>query len=115
MGEVPPVAIAHESCAMLDGDLKYGFRNWRQNDVQARIYIDACKRHLDSWLEGEECADDSGVHHLGHARACLGILLDAQENGNLIDNRVKGPFPKVIKRLETWVKARMEKHAAVKS
>ena len=81
LGEVPAVAIAHESCAMLDGDLKYGFRNWRENDVQARVYTDAARRHISAWEEGEDYAEDSGVHHLAHARACLGILLDAQESG----------------------------------
>jgi hypothetical protein len=109
MGAVSPAAIAHEACAMLDGEIKYGFRNWRAKDVRARVYIDACKRHLDGWLEGDEVAEDSGVHHLGHARACLGILLDAQESGNLIDDRVKGPFAKVSKRLSEWVKNRMER------
>jgi hypothetical protein len=107
LGQVCPVAMAHESCAMLDGDLKYGFRNWRQKDVVARIYIDAALRHLQSWAEGEEVAEDSGVHHLGHARACLGILLDAQENGNLIDDRAKGVFSKVSERLSAWVKERV--------
>ena len=120
LGEVPAVAIAHESCAMLDGDLKYGYRNWRENDVQARIYTDAARRHISAWEEGEEYAEDSGVHHLAHARACLGILLDAQENGNLLDNRgPKGTFPKVAERLSKWVKERIERHkkenAAIKS
>jgi hypothetical protein len=27
------------------------------------------------------------VRHLGHAKACLGILLDAEATGNLIDDR----------------------------
>lgn len=112
LDQVSPVANAHESCAMLDGDLKYGFRNWRAKDVKARIYIAACKRHLDSWLDGEETAPDSGVHHLGHARACLGILLDAQENGNLIDDRSKGPFSKVAERLSVWVAQRIAKAQA---
>jgi hypothetical protein len=109
MSAVPPVAIAHEALAMLDGELKYGFRNWRAKSVVARIYIDACKRHLDSWLEGEETASDSGVHHLGHARACLGILLDAQSTGNLVDDRVPGSFPEVLKSLEDWVAKRRAK------
>jgi hypothetical protein len=109
LGQVCPVAMAHESCAMLDGDLKYGFRNWRQKNVVARIYIDAALRHLQSWAEGEEVAEDSGVHHLGHARACLGILLDAQENGNLIDDRAPGVFSKVSARLSGWVKERVAK------
>lgn len=115
MGEVPPVAIAHESCAFYDGDLKYGFRNWRAKNVQARIYVDACKRHLDSWLEGEETALDSGVHHLGHARACLGIILDAQECGVLIDDRVPGVFGTVLKKLEVWVSKRNEKQREIEA
>ena len=106
LGQVPAIAIAHEACAMLDGDLKYGYRNWRAKKVQARIYVDAAIRHLYAWLEGEEKAEDSGVHHLGHARACLGILLDAQANGTMIDDRVKGPFPDKVKELHDWVKER---------
>jgi|ERR1017187_6766052 hypothetical protein len=106
LGQVPAIAIAHEACAMLDGDLKYGYRNWRAKKVQARIYVDAAIRHLYAWLEGEEKAEDSGVHHLGHARACLGILLDAQANGTMLDDRVKGPFPEKIKELHDWVKER---------
>lgn len=110
LGQVLPVAMAHEACAMLDGDLKYGFRNWRQKPVVARIYIDAALRHLQQWAEGEEVAEDSGVHHLGHARACLGILLDAQETGNLVDDRAEGVFTKVSERLSGWVKDRVKKH-----
>ena len=112
VGAVLPVAIAHEACAMLDGELKYGYRNWRERKVIARIYIDACKRHLDAWEEGEEYAQDSGVHHLGHARACLGILLDAQETGNLIDDRAPGVFSRVAAKLEEWVSKRRQKAVA---
>lgn len=85
--KVPAIAIAWESLAMMDGAGKYDPYNWRANKVIATIYVAACKRHLDSWLEGQEEAEDSGCHHLGHARACLGILLDAQTTGNLIDDR----------------------------
>jgi hypothetical protein len=107
---VPAVAILHEAHAMMDGAEKYGPYNWRDNAVQARIYIDACKRHIDAWLEGEECASDSGAHHLGHARACLGILLDAQALGNLVDNRPpKSPYPEVLARLNGAVKQKRDK------
>lgn len=84
---VPPISIAHEARAMMDGARKYGPYNWRDKKVSARIYVDACMRHLLSWFEGEQYAPDSGVHHLGHAKACLGILLDAETTGNLIDDR----------------------------
>lgn len=73
--------------AMMDGAEKYGPYNWRENDVVAHIYIDAAMRHLMAWFEGQETATDSGVHHLGHAIACCAILLDAQANNNLIDDR----------------------------
>lgn len=99
---VPPVALAHEAFAMMDGSKKYGPFNWRKNKVQARIYIDAALRHMFAWFEGEEYAEDSGAHHLGHARACLGILLDAIETGNLVDDRPieeSKMFLKVLNRL----------------
>jgi hypothetical protein len=86
---IPPTALLHEAQALMDGEKKYGTRNWRTAPVQARIYLDACFRHLYAWMEGEEYAEDSGVHHLGHARACLAILIDAAETGNLVDNRPK--------------------------
>jgi hypothetical protein len=40
-----------------------------------------------AWFNGEECAQDSGVHHLAHAMACLAILLDAKTCGKLNDDR----------------------------
>lgn len=86
---VPPVSILHEALALTNGAEKYGPYNWREKKVQTMIYIDAALRHIESYLDGEEVAKDSGVHHLGHAKACLGILLDAMETGNLIDNRPK--------------------------
>lgn len=112
--EIPPVAEAHISCALYDGDLKYGFRNWRQDEIDARTYIAATLRHLQAWAEKEEYAEDSGVHHLGHAGACIALLLDAQANGRLIDNRVAGAFPKVLTDLQAWVVERNKKAEAAK-
>lgn len=87
MSKIPATALLWESLAMMDGAGKYNPYNWRANKVIASIYVDACKRHLDAWYEGQRLAEDSGCHHLGHARACLGILLDAEATGNLIDDR----------------------------
>ena len=85
--KLPAIAVAHAAHAMMNGASKYGPYNWRAKKVIASIYIDAAKRHLDQWFEGEEVASDSGVHHLGHGMACLAILLDALTTGNLIDDR----------------------------
>lgn len=87
--KIPPVAILHTAAAMVNGADKYGPYNWREKNVISHIYIDAAMRHLMSWWEGEEKAEDSGVHHLGHVMACCAILLDAQANNNLIDDRPK--------------------------
>lgn len=88
--------------AMGDGARKYGPYNWREKDVKARVYVAAAQRHLMQWLDGEEVASDSGVHHLAHAAACMFILLDALETGCLDDDRPKaGAAADLIKRLTT--------------
>jgi hypothetical protein len=87
LSKISPVAQLHEAMAMMDGAGKYGPYNWREHTVGAMVYIDAIKRHIDSWAEREEEAPDSHVHHLGHARAGLGILLDAQAHHQLLDDR----------------------------
>ncbi len=100
--KLPPVAVLHAAHALMNGAGKYGPYNWRDKGVRASIYVDACERHLNAWFDGEEQATDSGVHHLGHAIACLAILLDAQEAGMLVDDRpILGAsgFCRVLKRL----------------
>lgn len=83
----PTTATAMGSIGLLEGAVKYGRLNWRHTGVRASIYIDACKRHLDAWMEGEETAPDSGVPHLANALACLAIIVDAQAAGKLTDDR----------------------------
>ena len=84
---VPDVGLLHEAMAFKDGAKKYGAYNWRTKKVKASIYIAAARRHLMRYAAGEEIDPISKVHHLGHARACLGILLDAAMTGNLVDDR----------------------------
>lgn len=89
LGLVPPAAIVATAVAFQDGAVKYGPYNWRKNDVPASVYISAALRHLLAWADGEETAADSGAHHLGHAMACMAILVDAQATKCLIDDRHK--------------------------
>lgn len=86
---VPPSGFVYAALAMANGADKYGAYNWRDKKVQAMIYLEACMRHVLSYQDGEENAKDSGVSHLAHALACLLIIIDAKETGNLIDNRPK--------------------------
>lgn len=96
---IPPAALLYEAQGMMDGAAKYGPYNWRDNPVKARVYIAAAMRHLQQYLDGEDFDPISGVHHLGHARCCMGILADATETGNLVDDRpTKGAAGDMIRR-----------------
>lgn len=102
LSAIPPAGLFHLGLAMDNGRNKYGAMNWREKKVSSSIYYDAALRHLLSWYDGEDYAEDSGVHHLGHAMACLSIVLDAMETGNLNDDRPhKGVYSKLV---ENYVK-----------
>ena len=103
---VPASSTIYQALAMEDGAVKYGPFNWRTKKVKASIYVAAAIRHIQAWFDGEENASDSGKPHLGHALACLGILADAKETGNLADDRpVPGPAAKLI---ATWEQKKKE-------
>lgn len=107
---VPPASTLHEAMALEAGAKKYGGYNWRKDPVESMTYVAAAMRHIQNWLDGEEyCADDDTVHNLGAAKAGLGILLDAMELGNLIDNRPPaGASSQVQERMKAAKVARAE-------
>ena len=89
----PTTAIASGSLALLDGAMKYGRSNYRVAGVRASIYYDASLRHLMKWFEGEDFDRESGLDHLGHALACIAILIDSKAANKLTDDRmVAGGF-----------------------
>ena len=112
ISKVPMAGLIHEAHAMMRGAELYQPFNWRDTPVQASIYVDACMRHLMAWFEREEVAADSGVHHLGHARACLGILLDAIETNKLVDDRPKisAPIGEILERLSAAIKEKRQQN-----
>jgi len=85
---IPPAAEIAEAVVMGLGAKKYGGPyNWRTSHVRATVYVAAAKRHIAQWLDGQDDDAESGVSHLAHARACLGILLDVLATGHLVDDR----------------------------
>lgn len=97
---IPASAKVHEAMAFREGAKKYGAYNWREKRVVSSIYLDAAMRHIEAYNDGEDYDPESGVHNLGHARACLGILLDAAEAGNLSDDRPEAlPVRKLFERV----------------
>jgi hypothetical protein len=108
---VPASSIIYEALAMLEGAQAsgYGPYNWRGNKVVASIYIDACRRHLDAWFDSSEECSERGVPHLGNAKACLGILIDALESGNLLDDRpAPGPAAQLQEKFKPLVASLIE-------
>jgi hypothetical protein len=111
---VPPASIICEAEAMhygafeaprKDGTKGYGPFNWRDDPVEMMIYLDAMLRHALALIDGEDFDPDSGKSHLGHAKACLGIIADAKENGTLIDDRPKVRKGAAARMLAQWKEA----------
>jgi hypothetical protein len=82
----PASATAYGAVGLAEGMLKYGRNNWRGTNVHASVYVAALMRHVAAWMEGENNTKEGGPH-LGNALACLAILVDANVNGTLIDDR----------------------------
>lgn len=98
LGVVPPSLLPFVAPAMAVGANKYGPFNWRAQKVQAMTYLEAAERHILAFIDGQESAEDTGVHHLSHAIAGLAILADAITADNWIDNRPSpGPTPDILR------------------
>ncbi len=94
---VPPALMLYVSRVMGLGAKKYGAYNWREKQVRKTVYLEAALRHILQALDGENADPESGQPHEAHAASCMGILLDAAANGNLIDDRsAPGPASRLI-------------------
>ena len=93
LSNVPAVSIYAMAAAFDDGARKYGTRNWRESEVTASVFFDAMQRHLNAWYNGEDCAEDSGLHHLAHLLAGAGIVLDSINEGVFVDDRAVAKAP----------------------
>ncbi len=64
--------------ALHDGATKYAPNNWREaKGDHLAVYGSALRRHVSEYLDPDypDVAEDSGIHHLAHAGACVIILL----------------------------------------
>ena len=107
----PTTATAMGSLALLYGARLYGRSNWREAGVRASVYVSACQRHLAAWFENEDNDPESNLPHLGHALACLAILVDAQAANKLTDDRqYPGGYRKLMDELTPLVAMVNEKY-----
>jgi Domain of unknown function (DUF5664) len=103
----PAVAILQGSRAMMLGAQKYGRANWRDYPVKRTICLGAALRHILADLDGETIDPETitadnpqGTPHIALALAGLGIMLDADSIGNLIDDRpAKGGYADLARKL----------------
>ena len=83
-------AIMEEAKVMNYGEQKYDRDNWRKGMDWTRL-IDAAFRHIYAFNEGESIDEESGLHHLAHARCCLAFLLEYENTHPECDNRHNTP------------------------
>jgi hypothetical protein len=94
---LPSAGVIHGAAACMFGAAKYGPYNWRDKKIALMEYASAIDRHLRAWIDGEDHASDSNVHHLGHIIAGAAIMLDAIELDLVIDDRPpKGTASKLL-------------------
>jgi hypothetical protein len=91
ISDTPTIGIREMGRVFTMGAAKYGRFNWREHTVSSTVYYDAAFRHLAAWFDGEDADPESGLHHLAHVMACVNIIMDAQANGKLNDNRPAKP------------------------
>lgn len=106
---LPPLAMMWVIEALRNGavDKGYGVRNWRHGaPVHNGGYVDAFRRHIDRYDEGEDVAGDSLIHHLAHLAAGAIILLDAHLTGQVVDDRVHGRADLIDREREAILDAR---------
>jgi hypothetical protein len=85
---VPLIAIESEARALGFGEKKYGRYNYTNGFEVSRL-TSAALRHLLAYNGGETYDPESGLHHIGHARANLAMLLHCEQLGTLRDNRFR--------------------------
>lgn len=96
---IPYCVEAEVAKAMMNGEERYGRYNYC-NGHKFSDLVGAAKRHLGKFMDGEDVAPDSGVHHLGHAIANCLMMLHQIELGTAKDNRYKPDAGKPSPRIE---------------
>ena len=115
---VPPGLEIYAAMALGEGGLwkevPYGPYNFRDSQVEAMTYIGGMLRHIKDYLDGYDIDPDSPVNKpsLAGVAGSLAILIDATENGNLIDNRPKkGNARAMMDRFEGEIRAMKQRVA----
>lgn len=85
---LPKEFLEEVAKAFMHGEKKYGRYNYRAGMDWHRL-VAACLRHISAFNEGEDTDSESNYSHLGHAGACIAMLLVYQTNKLGKDTRYK--------------------------
>lgn len=88
LGLIPRSALIEEAHVLAYGGEKYDLHNWRKGMEWTRL-CDAILRHVIAFADGEDFDQESGLHHLAHARASCGFLIEYMESHPELDNRYR--------------------------
>lgn len=94
-GEKPLLAYIPKAALWAEGEaFKYGAKKYEawnyKNGINISRTLSAAIRHIVQFLDGEDIDGESGVNHLGCARANLAMALDTLEHHPKFDDRHKG-------------------------
>lgn len=85
---VPIRGLEEEVRAMMHGVHKHGKDGWR-GTVPVCPLLDKTLRHIFQFLSGEDIDPESGLHHLGKAKADLGMAIENLLTNPELDDRPK--------------------------
>lgn len=91
LGLIVPEAEWEEGKAMTHGMEKYGKYNFTNGLTVVRL-LSAAKRHINQTLRGDDIDPETGdweVHHLGEARAAIGMAMHMLAHRPDLDDRFK--------------------------
>lgn len=71
---------------LMYGAQKYAKGNWRKG-MNWTTVSDCLERHMNSWLDGEELDEESGLPHLYHAACNIAFLIEYTETCPELDDR----------------------------
>lgn len=112
---VSGIVKVYQAIAHYLGNIKYGAWNYRRMGARASVYKAALDRHMDAWWEGEDLDPVDGTPHLANALACINILIECSERGNMVDDRPpKSNYREVVKRMETLMPQINERYKDMK-
>jgi hypothetical protein len=85
---LPQSSLIHMVRVLEFGAEKYGSHNWQKGLSVVEI-CESLKRHLDSFMEGEDTDFESFLSHVGHIQCNAMFLAWMLENRPELDDRIK--------------------------